>query len=77
MWKIVLGIILAILIGFGAYIHITKPCYAGICPSVKCLNSSICGSGCFCGKDFPEPMGRCYSASVYKEALEKGIQVLP
>ena len=77
MKKLILVLLLGLIVGLGTYLYITRPCYAGLCYQGKCMSSSFCGSGCFCGKDWPEPMGFCYSIDRADELLQQGIQILP
>ncbi len=76
MVKYALSIIVVCILGLGIYLYLAKPCLAGICIG-KCINSSVCGTGCFCGKEFPKPMGKCYSADRVDELLGKGYEILP
>ncbi len=76
MKVLIITFILGVLITLGVYIYTSKPCLAGICPSVACVNSWICGDGCVCGKDLGEAMGKCYSASRADELSKQGLQIL-
>lgn len=38
-----------------------EPC--AFCPNVQCIDSGICGYGCFCLKVGSAPMGRCASVN--------------
>ena len=60
--KKLVGLLAAVLLlAGGLVLGNPKPCYAGLCFDVRCLNSSICGLGCVCLKRGTEPMGHCYS----------------
>jgi len=76
MRKIVLGIILGVLVGLGGYIYMTKPCIAGMCFQINCVNSTLCGTGCFCGKDLGAATGKCFSASRADELTSRGYVIL-
>ena len=45
-----------------------SPAQCGFCFNSQCIDSGICGAGCFCLKEGSEGIGRCVSLSRAQES---------
>ena len=77
MKRLMIAVVMALMVAFGVYIYLTRPCIAGICFNGQCFNSSICFSGCTCLKKGMETMGYCYSSSRADQLIKQGWERLP
>ena len=61
MRNVVIVITLVVILGLGAFVYITRPCFGAICSIDPCSDNMDCGRGCVCIKDPEERLGECYS----------------
>lgn len=61
MKRLIITVAITLLVAFGGYVYLTKPCLAVYCFSGLCSSGMQCGRGCVCVKAGGETFGECYS----------------
>ena len=62
MKRMIIAVVMALIVAFGVYVYLTKPCIAGWCWNYVCWSNKNCGPSCFCLLPGDGSQGECYKS---------------